>query len=600
MLPVMLSVRGRSCLVVGGGGVALRKAESLLAEGALVTVVSPAPCPQVEALAGDGRIRLERRPYEAGEAAAYMLVFAATDDRAVNRQVFEDGQAARVWVNVADDPELCSFHVPARVRRGSLQIAVASSGEAPFATRRLRQALERRFGPEWGEWLRGAARVRDAVRGAGLPPAVQEKVFDRFFEATVDQQKLSARVPTEEEIAAWTGLDAPLVANDAPAETGEPPTTASGRDGRARVSLVGAGPGDPGLLTLRGRACLRLADAVVYDRLAAAALPSDLDGDVELHAVGKEAGNHPVPQDEINALLVRLARQGKRVVRLKGGDPFVFGRGGEEAEALAAAGIPFEVVPGVTAGVAAPAYAGIPVTHRRESVRVTLLTAHESAKEDGQQVRWDLLAADPHATLVGYMGVTSLPNVVRRLLAAGMNPSMPGAVIEQGTTSAQRVVRAPLADLAEAAAGAGINPPALFVIGPTSRHGATLDWRSGLALAGQRVVIAAPAGALGEALEASGAALVEVPLPVKPAARIVLGALPVTSCVVRSPVEVDALDGERDRPGWGRGVAAICLGAQTAARARAVGWPGVVELAENTDPVEVVSRLRGSAHAAPR
>src|SRR3972149_4906928 len=300
MYPVTLNVKGRRCLVVGGGWGALR----------------------------------------VSEAAA----------------------SAGVWVNVADDPALCTFHLPARVRRGSLQLSIASGGESPFVVRRLRAFLERRFGPEWTAWIEGAGRFRGSGRAPRPPPG----------------------------------------------------------------GVGGAGPGAAGLLTLRGRQRLMSAEAVVYDRLAATALPCDLPANVGLHCVGKEAGHHPVPQEEINALLVRLAREGKRVVRLKGGDPYVFGRGGEEAEALAAAGVRFEVVPGVTSGIAVPAYAGVPPTHRHEAVRVTLLTAHESKKEDGTQVRWDLLAADPHSTLVGYMGVTSLPQGVERPISAGVE-SLPPA-----------------------------------------------------------------------------------------------------------------------------------------------------------------------------
>ncbi|MBI4863530.1 MAG: uroporphyrinogen-III C-methyltransferase [Candidatus Riflebacteria bacterium] len=241
-------------------------------------------------------------------------------------------------------------------------------------------------------------------------------------------------------------------------------------EGRGPVSLVGAGPGDRGLLTVRGRERLLAADAIVCDRLAVTTLPCDLPASVELHWVGKEAGHHPVPQDEINALLVRLAREGKRVVRLKGGDPYVFGRGGEEALALSEAGVAFEVIPGVTAGVAVAAYAGVPVTHRHEAARVTFVTAHEAIRSSRCSVRWDLLAADPHATLVGYMGVTSLPDVVERLLAAGMDPATPAAMVERGTTSRQRVVTCTLSGLVDGVRREHLDAPALFVIGPTVRY----------------------------------------------------------------------------------------------------------------------------------
>jgi uroporphyrin-III C-methyltransferase/precorrin-2 dehydrogenase/sirohydrochlorin ferrochelatase len=591
MFPVMLSVRGRSCLVVGGGGIALRKVESLLVEGARVTVVAASASGPIEELAARGRITLERRAYRAGEARNYALVFAATDDRDVNRQVFLDGDGASVWVNVADDPDLCSFHLPARVQRGSLQVAVASSGRAPFATRRLRQLLERRLGAEWSEWIDAASRYREMVRQEGATGVEQEELFDRFFDATIDPERLAARVPRAEEVASWLAAQGHSSDRAAAPERPSGPCPSAGAAGL--VSLVGAGPGDPGLLTLRGRARLLAADAVVLDRLAAPALPCDLKPDVELHAVGKEAGNHPVPQEEINALLVRLGREGKRVVRLKGGDPYVFGRGGEEAEALRQAGVAFEVVPGVTSGVAVPALAGIPVTHRREAVRVTLLTAHETTKDNGSQVRWDLLAADPCATLVGYMGVTSLPSVVGRLLEGGMDPATPAAVIRQGTTSAQRSVHAPLADIAGAVARCGLQPPALFVIGPTARHAPNLDWLATCALRGQRIVVVAPAERLAEGLELAGAEVVAVTLPVRGPARVVLGALPLTACVLKSATEVDALDGERDRPGWSREVVACCIGPETAGRARERGWPRVEELRAGATCDDIVSAIAG-------
>ena len=323
------------------------------------------------------------------------------------------------------------------------------------------------------------------------------------------------------------------------------------------MSLVGAGPGCPGLLTIRGRQRLFDADAVVYDRLAAPALPCDLGPEVELHPVGKQAGVHPMPQEEINALLVRLARRGLRVVRLKGGDPYVFGRGGEEAEVLDAEGIAFEVVPGVTSGVAAMAWAGIPVTHRREAVRLTLLTAHEAVKSDGPQVRWDLLAQDRNATIVGYMGVTALPEVVHQLLGGGMNPSTPAAMVEQGTLAAQRKVISTLAELPNAVVEAGLQAPALFAIGPTIGHSDKLDWFSRLPLAGERLVVPSAAKTVPRKLEAAGADVVTLPFPVSPSARVVMAALPITGCVVTDPAEVDWVHDERGGPSWTDGCSRI-------------------------------------------
>jgi uroporphyrinogen III methyltransferase/synthase len=355
------------------------------------------------------------------------------------------------------------------------------------------------------------------------------------------------------------------------------------------VSLVGGGPGDPGLLTIKGKKRLMVADAVVYDHLAETALPCELSPSVELHSVGKKAGSHPIPQDEINALLIRLAKEGKTVVRLKGGDPYVFGRGGEEAEALQAAGIGFEVVPSVTAAVAVPAYAGIPVTHRNEVVRVTLVTAHESAKKGGPQARWDLLASDKHSMILGYMGVTALPNVVRNLLAYGMDPKTPAAMVERGTTSRQRVARSTLSDLPHAVEKADIHPPALFAIGPAVRFADKLEWFQKRPLFGQRLVVIAPPGELKETLDKNGADVVEISLPVSPAARIVLGALPLTGCVFGSADDVEALDEERDGAGWSPEMIAWCLNETTARRAKDLGWRHV-EAVEGS-PSELVSAM---------
>jgi uroporphyrin-III C-methyltransferase / precorrin-2 dehydrogenase / sirohydrochlorin ferrochelatase len=592
--PVTLALRGRPVLVVGGGEVALRKIEGLLAEGARLTVIAPAAVPGVEELARRGAVELRLRRHRPGDVAGFALVFAATDDRAANVRVSEEARDAGIWVNVADDPELCTFHLPARVQRGALQLAIASGGGAPFVSRRLRQVLERRFGPEWAEWMEAAARFRQAVRARGSASAASERSYDAFFSATVDVDRLRARVPGAAELAAWlsprgrTGAPAPDAGTLLPfaPRAGSAPGPRPGL-----VSLVGAGPGDPGLLTARARQRLLSADAVVYDRLAAAALPCDLSAAVELHCVGKEAGHHPVPQEEINALLVRLALAGKRTVRLKGGDPFVFGRGGEEAEALRTAGVPYEVVPGVTAAIGATACAGIPATHRGESVRLTLVTAHESAKGDGPQVRWDLLAQDPHATLVGYMGVSSLPEVAARLVAAGMPATTPAALIAQGTTASQRTVVSTIGGLHAAGVAAGIRPPAIFVIGRTVRHAAALDWFASRPLSGERLGVFAPAAELGPALDAAGADLVEAPRPLTPAARVVIAAAPLTGWLLRSAQDVEALEEERALPGWSAEVRAWCLEPSAAERARALGWPHVVLVAERAGPESIVAAI---------
>jgi len=601
MYPVMLNVRDRACLVVGGGGVALRKARGLFDEGARVTVVAPEVVEPLVEMAEAGCIHLERRTYLAGEAASYRLVFAATNDRATNQRIFDDAENSGVWANVADDREECSFHLPARVRRGELQLAVASAGSAPFAVRRLRQLLERRIGPEWAEWIDAASRFRDAVMGHDLERPEREASYDRFFAATVDGDRLTARVPVESEEDQWLG--APSRSHREPGVSGRERVSTGGpchsADNLGMVSLIGSGPGCPGLLTVRGHQRLLDADVVVYDRLGSSALPPELSADVELHCVGKTAGHHPTPQAEINSLLVRLAREGRKVVRLKGGDPYVFGRGGEEAEVLATEGIPFEVVPGITSGIAAPAWIGIPVTHRREAVRLTLVTAHEAIKSDGPQVRWDLLAQDQHATIVGYMGVTALPRVVHELMAYGMDPKTPAAMIEQGTTAGQRRVVSTVRDLPQAVVDAGIHPPAVFIIGPTVGHSEHLDWYGRLPLRGQRLVVPATATDSVRVLELAGADVVAVPLPVTPASRVVMGAGPITGCLVTSPAEVDWLDEERGGFGWNDDAVCWCVGERTANHARSRGWQRVIEIDEGLWCADLVARIGGDDAKTP-
>jgi len=279
------------------------------------------------------------------------------------------------------------------------------------------------------------------------------------------------------------------------ARAGDVPTTGT-------VYLVGAGPGNPGLLTVRAREILERCDAVVYDRLAAGVLPAHLPASTELHYCGKRAGQHSMRQDEINQLLVRLARQGKAVCRLKGGDPFVFGRGGEEAETLRAAGLRFEVVPGVTAGIAAAAYAGIPVTRRGEVVRVCLVTAHEDPTKGGPQVDWRAFGHDPHGTVAAYMPMANLAGVLDELIAGGLDPATPAAVIERGTLPGQRTVAGTLTDLPAVVQAADVRPPAILLVGKTVALHERLAWHDEPALAGRRVVVTRPADQAGPLLAA--------------------------------------------------------------------------------------------------
>jgi uroporphyrin-III C-methyltransferase/precorrin-2 dehydrogenase/sirohydrochlorin ferrochelatase len=575
--------------------VALRKIEGLLSEGARVTVVAVDPAEAVSRLASQNNITLKQREFLTEDVEGFDLVFAATDSSQVNQTIFESANRHGIWVNVVDSPEQCGFHLPSRLQRGPLQVIVASGGDAPFVVRRLRQLLERLFGQEWSEWIEAAADFRRKVHSRNLTAAREQECFDRFFNGTVDQDRFVVRIPSRAEQNRWLYEgEKKLVEIDSQTFPAKSPTSVG------FVSLVGAGPGDAGLLTVRGLRRLQTADAVVYDHLAETVLPPEISPDVELHPVGKKAGYHPVPQSEINELLVRLAGKGLRVVRLKGGDPFVFGRGGEEAEALARNGIPFEVVPCVTAGVAVPAYAGIPVTQRKEVVRLTLLTAHESAKKDGPQVRWDLLAQDRASTLVGYMSVTSLPQVVHNLLSYAMDPQTPAAMIEKGTTSRQRIVRSPVKDLPAAVLKAGIKPPAVFVIGPSVKHSDRLDWFTGKPLFGQRLLISSSLITEVEALEIAGAEVVGFTVPITPATRIVIDALPITGCVLSNVIDVEVLDEERIRPGWGNKVIAWCLTEESYRKADRLGWRNIIRVEPSvsggTDLVEFMNeRLQPTA-----
>jgi len=579
MFPVMLQLNREQCLVVGGGKVAHRKIRSLLAEGALVTVIAPSVIEAIMHLAESGDIDLQERPYVSGEAAGYALVFAATDERPVNRRVFQDARDAGVWVNVADDPELCSFHLPAVIRRGDLHVTLASSGSAPFAVRRLRRLFEKLITPDWGRWIDAAARFRNRVRTLSVSDRRREELFDGFFDRTIDRESFSVRVPIDEE-------ELELLRPSA-----EKDRLTSGENGRTPglVSLTGAGPGHPGLLTIAARRRLETADAVVYDRLSETALPCDLSPDIELHCVGKEAGVHPVPQDKINELLIRLSREGKRVVRLKGGDPCLFGRGGEEAEALARAGLPFEIIPGVTSGIAGPAWAGIPVSHRREAVRVTLITAHECAKEESQ-LRWDLLARDPASTLVAYMGMKNLPRMTEKLVEAGMDPETPAAVIERATTGAQRSVISTISRLPAVVAGAGLRPPALVVIGRVVGHAGYLDWRTRLPLAGRRILLSGRCR-WADMLTDAGADIVEVPLPPTPASRIVVDAIPLSDVLLDSPGDAEAFAQLRGGVGWGPETRVWCVGDTARKLAGELGWSNLESLEEDGETDGIIRRL---------
>ncbi len=457
-LPVFLKLAGRLCVVVGGGAVALRKAEGLRRAGADVTVVAPQCHPDLEALAQAGGIRLRRQDYEPTVLDGAALVIAATDDTACNRRIAADARSRGIWVNAVDQPADCDFIMPAIVDRSPVIVAVSSGGLAPVLTRLVKARLETLLPANLGRLAELAGRFRDQVKRR-LPAPRRRRFWERALEGAPGELMRSGQ-----EEAAARALEQALTA----AETSRPPP--------GYVALVGAGPGDPDLLTLRALRLLQTADVVVYDRLVSRPILDLIRRDAERIYAGKARADHTLPQEAINALLVRLAREGKRVVRLKGGDPFIFGRGGEEIETLAASGIPFVVVPGITAASGCASYAGIPLTHRDYAQSCLFVTGHR--RGDRPNLDWDKLVV-PRQTLVIYMGLLGLEEICQALVAHGMAPDMPAALIQAGTTPRQKVVVDTVATLAARARQAGVTPPTLVIVGEVVRLHDKLAWFQG-------------------------------------------------------------------------------------------------------------------------
>lgn len=455
LFPLFAALRGRAVLVVGGGAVAQRKAEALLEAGAQVRVGAPALQPALAELAAQGRIEHLPGAFAEHWLDEVWLAIAATDDLAVNRAVAAAGEARRVWVNVVDDAEASSFHVPARVERGPLQIAISSGGGAPMLARHLRERLETQLDPSLGELAELLGRERLRIRARHPELGARRRFFDRLLDGP-----LPALLRQRRERAAERAFAAALAERDPGARKGS-------------VVLVGAGPGDPGLLTLRGLRALNEADVILHDRLVSAEVLRLARRDAERIEVGKQSGDHHTTQDRIHELMLEHARAGKRVVRLKGGDPFVFGRGGEEIEVLRAHGIAYEVVPGITAALACAAYAGVPLTHREHAQSVRLVTAH--CKESDDSLDWAALAQE-RQTLAVYMGVAGLDKLRDRLIAHGRAPDTPFALVENGSRANQRTVVGTLAELPEAALAHDVRSPALLILGEVAALAERLHW----------------------------------------------------------------------------------------------------------------------------
>jgi len=445
-LPMFLRVHAQPVLIVGGGAVALRKAEWLLKAGALVTVVAPALHEQLQARAARGELQHVAAAFAPEHLAQAVAAVAATDDAGVNAAVSRAARARRVPVNVVDDAGLSSFIFPAIIDRSPLLVAVSSAGAAPVLARQVREQIEALLPARLGALARFMGAQRARVRRA-LGPWARRGFWERLAAGPV-----ASRVLAADEAGAERALLRELRACEL--------TGAASAAPLGEVYLIGAGPGDPDLLTLRALQLLQQADVILYDRLVALELLQRARRDAQCIFVGKEAGDSG-RQERIHQMLVRLALEGKRVARLKGGDPFVFGRGGEELEALAAHGIPCRVVPGITAALGAAASAELPLTHRRLAHSVTFVSGHE---DGGALPDWRFFA-NPQHTVVFYMGVAQLAHIVARLRAAGATADHPVAIIEQATRPAQRVLRSTLGAVAALAAARAVRPPALLVTG---------------------------------------------------------------------------------------------------------------------------------------
>ena len=456
-LPLFHKLQGGRVLVVGGGEIALRKARLLADAGSELRVVAPDVVGQLAALAREGGGEVLVRGYQAADLVGCRLVIAATDDPGLNAQVSADAQALSLPVNVVDAPALCTVIFPAIVDRSPLVIAVSSGGDAPVLARLIRAKLEAWIPSAYGELAGLAARFRHKVKT--LYPDVNQR---RGFWETVFQGPIAERQLAGQGAEAERLLQA--MVDGAPVQQG------------GEVYLVGAGPGDPDLLTFRALRLMQQADVVLYDRLVAPAIIEMCRRDAERIYVGKRRADHSVPQDQINRLLVDLAQQGKRVLRLKGGDPFIFGRGGEEIEELAEHGIPFQVVPGITAASGCSAYGGIPLTHRDYAQSVRFVTGH--LKDGTSNLPWNDLVA-PAQTLVFYMGLVGLPTICAELIRHGRAASTPAALVQQGTTRNQRVFTGTLADLPELVARHEVHAPTLVIVGEVVQLRDKLAWFEG-------------------------------------------------------------------------------------------------------------------------
>lgn len=453
--PIFLDTTDLTCLVVGAGEVAARKVELLLKTSAHITVVAPWVCDTVQRFAKEEKIHLIVRPYIETDMTDKQIVFVATDDSELNKQIHDQARIQKILVNVVDNTPLCQFITPSIVDRSPIIIAMSSGGVAPVLLRYLRQKLESVIPQKVSLLGLFSEKFRASVKKRFK--SVTERRY--FWEDVLDGDIAENVLQGNEQVAEQKFLEK-LNAPDASKTVGE-------------VYLVGAGPGDPDLLTFRALRLMQKADVVVYDRLVSPEILELVRRDAEKIYVGKAKSKHTIPQDQINELLAKEALAGNRVVRLKGGDPFIFGRGGEELETLIEHGISFQVVPGITAASGAASYAGIPLTHRDHAKSVVFATGH--LQDNSINLNWQGLA-QPDQTIVFYMGLTGLPIICEQLVKHGLAPTTPIAMVQSATTPQQKVVTGTLEDIQQKAEAAQIKPPALIIVGSVVSLHKKLNW----------------------------------------------------------------------------------------------------------------------------
>ncbi len=455
--PIFLNLNQSRALVVGGGDVAARKINLLLNAGARVDVIAPQACDTVSKMADDGMIRIQPQAWSNQSLDGYSVVIAATDDAQVNRVISESARQKQIPVNVVDQPGLGSFIMPSIVDRSPVIVAVSTGGASPVLARLLRSKIESLIPSAYGR----LARLVEKYRRQANAHSGNSRDRRRFWE-NILQGKIAELVFSGREQEAEQQLQQ-AIASDTTHRAVE----------NGDVWLVGAGPGDPDLLTFRALRLMQQAEVVLYDRLVSQEVLNLVRRDADKIYVGKEKADHSVPQAEINQYMIKLAREGKRVLRLKGGDPFIFGRGGEEIEDLFDSGITFQVVPGITAAAGCAAYSGIPLTHRNYSQSCVFVTGH--LKDGSIDLNWNLLT-QPNQTVVIYMGLTGLDIISEQMITHGTNPDMPAALIQKGTTREQRVLTGTIKSLPTLVADGNIKPPTLVIIGEVVSLRDKLSW----------------------------------------------------------------------------------------------------------------------------